>query len=40
MAAAFQLRFMAFAINIIDRRGHSYEMRRQFNQKKAKVRSY
>ena len=40
MAAAYQLRFMAFAINVIDRRGPNNEMRRQLKPKKAKVRLY
>ena len=38
MAAAFQLRFMAFAVDVIDRSGSSNEMRHQLNPKKAKVR--
>ena len=29
MAVAFQLRFMAFAVDVIDRRGPSNKMRRQ-----------
>ena len=40
MAPAFQLCFMAFAIDVIDRRGPSNEMRRQLKPKKAKVRLY
>ena len=40
MAAAFQLHFMAFAIDVIDRRGPSNEMRHQLNSKKAKVRPH
>ena len=40
MAAAFQLRFMAFVVDVIDRRGSSNKMRRQLNPKKAKVRPY
>ena len=40
MASALQLRFMAFAIDVIDRRGPSNEMRHQLNPKKAKVRPY
>ena len=35
--AAFQLSFMAFAVNIINRHGPNNEMRRQLNPKKAKV---
>ena len=35
--AAFQLSFMAFAVNIINRHGPNNEMRRQLNSKKAKV---
>ena len=38
MVAAFQLRFMAFAVDFIDRRGPSNEMRHQLKPKKAKVR--
>ena len=38
MAAAFQLRFMALAIDVFDRRGPSNEMSRQLKPKKAKVR--
>ena len=40
MAATFQLRFMAFALDDINRRGHSNKMRRQLKPKKAKVRLY
>ena len=40
MAAAFQLRLMAFAVDIINRRGPSNEMRRQLNPKKVKIRLY
>ena len=40
MAAAFQLRFMAFAIDVIDGCGPSNEMRHQLKPKKAKVRLY
>ena len=36
MEAAFQLRFMAFAVDVIDRHGPSNEMRRQLKPKKAK----
>ena len=37
MAAAFQLCFMAFAVDVIDRCGPSNEMRCQLKLKKAKV---
>ena len=40
MVAAFQLRFMVFAVDFIDRRGPSNDMRRQLKPKKAKVRLY
>ena len=40
MAAAFQLRFIAFAVNFIDRYGPSNEMRHQLKPKKVKVRLY
>ena len=40
MAAAFKLRFMAFAVDVIDRRGPNNEMRRQLKPKKAKIRLY
>ena len=40
MAAAFQLRFVAFAIDVIDRRGPSNEMHHQLKPKKTKVRLY
>ena len=40
MALAFQLRFMALAVDIIDRCGRSNEMRCQLKPKKAKVRLY
>ena len=38
--AALKFRFMALAVNIIDRRGPSNEMRRQLQPKKTKVRLY
>ena len=40
MAAAFQLRFTALAVDVIDRRGPSNEMHRQLQPKKTKVRLY
>ena len=40
MAAAFHFRFIAIAIDIIDRRGPSNKMCRQLQAKKTKVRSY
>ena len=40
MAAAFHFRFIALAVDFIDRRGPSNEMRRQLQLKKAKVRPY
>ena len=40
MVAAFHFRFIAVAVDIIDRRGPSNEMRRQLQAKKTKVRSY
>ena len=40
MAAAFQFHFMALAIDVIDRRGPSNEMRHQLQPKKTKVRLY
>ena len=40
MAAAFQLHFIAFAIDFINRRGPSNEMCRQLKPKMAKVRLY
>ena len=40
IAAAFQLCFMMLAVDIIDRRGPSNEMRRQLQSKKTKVRLY
>ena len=40
MVAAFQLRFMAFAVDFIDRRGPSNKMRRQLQPKKTKARLY
>ena len=41
MAAAFQLHFMAFAVDVIDRRGPSNKMRRQLKPKMAsKVKLY
>ena len=38
--AAFCFRFIALAIDVIDRRGPSNEMRRQLQPKKTKVRLY
>ena len=38
MVAAFQLRFIAFAVDVIDRRGPSNKMHSQLKPKKAKVR--
>ena len=38
--AAFQFSFMALTIDIIDRRGPSYEMCHQLQPKKTKVRLY
>ena len=40
IAAAFHFRFIALAVNIMDRRGLSNEMRRQLKPKKTKVRPY
>ena len=40
IAAAFHFRFIALAVDIIDRRGPSNEMRRQLQPKKTKVRPY
>ena len=40
IAAAFQLRFVALAVNVIDRSGPSNEMRFQLQPKKTKVRLY
>ena len=40
MAATFQFRFMALAVDVIDRRGPSNEMRRQLQPKKTEVRPY
>ena len=40
IAAAFQFRFMALAIDVIDRRDPSNEMRRQLQPNKTKVRLY
>ena len=37
---AFYFHFIAFAINVIDRRGPSNEMQRQLQPKKTKVRLY
>ena len=37
MAAAFQFRFMALAINVIDRHGLSNEMRCQLQPRETKV---
>ena len=40
IAAAFQFCFMTIAVNVIDRRGPSNEMRLQLQPKKTKVRLY
>ena len=40
IAAAFHFRFMAVAIDVIDRHGPSNEMQRQLQPKKTKVRLY
>ena len=40
MVAAFHLCFMAFAVDVIDRRGPSNKMGSQLKPKKAKVRLY
>ena len=40
IATAFQFRFMAIAINIIDRRDPNNEMHHQSQPKKTKVRLY
>ena len=40
MAAAFRFRFIALAVNVIDRHGPSNKMRRQLQPKKTKVRPY
>ena len=40
IALAFQFRFMARAIDVIDRRDPSNEMRRQLQPKKTKIRLY
>ena len=40
IAATFQFRFMALAIDVIDRRDPSNEMRRQLQPNKTKVRLY
>ena len=40
ISAVFQFRFMAFAVDVNDRRGPSYEMRCQLQPKKAKVMLY
>jgi len=40
IAAAFQLHFVALVVDVIDRRGHSYEIRHQLQPKKTKVRLY
>ena len=37
MAAAFQFRFMALAVDVIDRHGPSNEMRRHLQPKKTEV---
>ena len=39
IAAAFQFRFMALAIDVIDRRDPSNEMRRQLQPKKTQVKA-
>ena len=38
--AAFQFRFMALVIDVINRHAPSYEMRRQLQPEKTKVRLY
>ena len=40
IAAAFQLRFMALVVDVVDRRGPSNKMRRQLQPSKTKVRLY
>ena len=40
IVAAFQSRFMALAIDVIDRHDLSNEMRRQLQSKETKVRPY
>ena len=40
IATAFQFRFIALAIDVIDRRGPSNEMRHQLQPKKTEVRLY
>ena len=40
ISAAFQFRFMALAVDVIDWHGPSNEMRRQLQPKKTKVRLY
>ena len=40
IVAAFQFRFMALAVDVIDKRGPSNEMRHQLQPKKTKVRLY
>ena len=40
MVAAFQFRFMALAVNVIDRRDPSDEMHRLLQSNKTKVRLY
>ena len=40
MAPAFQLRFMAFTIDFIDRRGPSNKMRRQLKAKEGSKRHF
>ena len=40
IVAAFQIRFMALAVDVINRRGPSNKMRHQLQPKKTKVRLY
>ena len=40
IVAAFQFRFMAITVNVIDRHGPSNKMRRQLQPKKTNVKLY